>query len=74
MKESQTGLKCDDETNKKAIEKAYKDKNYETVALKVDVTQPRVKTEDVKYFLRMNFIASVGAQIAVSLSRQQNEG
>ena len=48
VKESQTGLKCDDETNKKAIEKAYKDKNYETVALKVDVTQPRVKTEDVK--------------------------
>ena len=48
VKESQTGLKCDDETNKKAIQKAYKDKNYETIALKVDVTQPRVKTEDVK--------------------------
>ena len=34
--------------NKKLIEKAYKDKNYETIALKVDVTQPKIKTEDLK--------------------------
>lgn len=46
--ESQTGLKCDDEVNKKAIKKAYSDKNYEKIALKVDVTQPKIKTEDVK--------------------------
>ena len=48
VKESQTGLKCDDKENKKLIEKAYKDKNYETIALKVDVTQPKIKTEDLK--------------------------
>lgn len=45
--ESQTGLKCDDEVNKEAILKAYKEKSYETIALKVDVTQPKIKTEDV---------------------------
>lgn len=48
VKESQTGLKCDDEANKKLIQKAYKDKNYETIALKVDITQPKVKSEDLQ--------------------------
>ncbi|MBU5337160.1 VanW family protein [Intestinibacter bartlettii] len=48
IKESQTGLKCDDEANKKAIKKAYKEKDYNTIALKVDVTQPKVKTEDLQ--------------------------
>ncbi|WP_455543314.1 VanW family protein [Intestinibacter sp.] len=48
VKESQSGLKCDDEANKKSIKKAYKEKNYKTIALKVDVIQPRVKTEDVQ--------------------------
>lgn len=45
---SQTGLKCDNKSNREAIEKAYKNKNYETIALKVEVTQPKIKTEDVQ--------------------------
>ena len=46
--ESKTGLKCDDEANKKSIKKAYSDKSYEKIALKVDVTQPKIKTEDIE--------------------------
>ncbi|MGM9536286.1 MAG: VanW family protein [Intestinibacter sp.] len=45
--ESKTGLKFDNEANKKSIEKAYADKSYEKIDLKVDVTQPKIKTEDI---------------------------
>lgn len=48
VKESQTGLEFDKKVNKKAIEDAYKNKNYETIALKVDVTQPKIKTKDLE--------------------------
>lgn len=48
VKPSKKGLKCDDEYNKKQIEKAYKDKSFKEIQLKVDETEPRIKEEDLE--------------------------
>ena len=45
---SKTGLKFETEDNKKLITEALNNKKYKTIDLKVNVTKPKISTEDVK--------------------------
>lgn len=45
---SKTGLKFEDEENKKLVTDALNDKKYNTIDLKVSVTKPKISTEDVQ--------------------------
>lgn len=45
---SRTGLKFETEKNKKLVTDALNNKKYDTIDLKVSVTEPKISTEDVK--------------------------